>query len=690
MTTEREKTDRICINTIRMLAVDAVEKARSGHPGLPLGSAPMAYVLWTKHLKHNPANPRWADRDRFILSGGHGSMLLYALLHLTGYDLTLDDLKSFRQWGSRTPGHPESHVTPGVEVATGPLGQGISNAVGMALAEAHLAARYNRPDCPVVDHRTYVLASDGDFMEGVASEACSLAGHLGLGGLIVLYDDNGISLAGSTSLSFTEDREKRFAAYGWHVQSIQDGNDLGAIDRALEKAREEAARPSILFVRTVIGFGAPHKQGRFEAHGSPLGPEEAAKTKEDLGWPAEPAFLIPDDALPIFRAALEKGRESETRWNALLDRYARLYPELAGEFLRRMAGELPRDWDRAMPVFPADPKGLATRKASETVMQVLASQVPELVGGSADLNPSTFTWLKGCGDFQPPGMSRADVQGLVGGEWGYRGRNLHFGVREHAMGAVANGMAAHEGIIPYTATFLVFSDYMRPPIRLAALTGSHVIFIFSHDSVALGEDGPTHQPVEHLLSLRAIPDLTVLRPADANETAAAWRLALSRREPVVLVTTRQDVPVLDAGRFPIAEGVPKGAYVLLEAESGRPDIILLATGSEVHLALGARAALLERGIQARVVSMPSWELFEEQPEAYRREVLPPECRRRLAIEAGRSIGWRRWVGDGGDVLGLDRFGASAPGSVLMEKFGFTVENVVARALALLSSPGDGA
>ncbi len=686
MTNLNDPIHQLCVNTIRTLSLDAIEKAKSGHPGLPLGAAPMAYVLWTRHLKHNPANPRWIDRDRFVLSGGHGSMLLYALLHLTGYDLSLEEIRSFRQWGSRTAGHPESHLTPGVEVTTGPLGQGIGNAVGMAIAEAHLSARYNRPGHTIVDHNTYVIASDGDLMEGVAAEACSLAGHLRLGKLIVLFDDNRISLAGSTALTFTEDTGLRLEACGWHVQKVADGNDLAAIDEALRIAREETMRPSIIFVRTVIGFGSPHKQGTFEAHGAPLGSEEALQTKKNLGWPLEPLFHIPDDALEVFRTAIRKGKAREKEWAERVARYVEDYPALAVEFKRRLTGENPPGWDASLPSFPADPKGTATRKASEEIMQVLAGAVPGLMGGSADLNPSTFTWLKGMGDFQAPGTSSGEVQGAVGGGWDYSGRNIHFGVREHAMGAIAVGMAAHGGFIPYTATFLIFSDYMRPPIRLAALSGHHVIFLFTHDSIGVGEDGPTHQPIEQIMSLRCVPRLTVIRPADANETAAAWRLAVEMKRPVALILTRQNVPTLDPRSFPIASGVPRGAYVM-KSGGEKPDILLIATGSEVHLALGASETLAMKGINARVVSMPSWELFSEQPPSYRDEVLPPSVRVRLAIEAGVTLGWWRWIGDEGDVIGIDRFGASAPGKVVMEKYGFSVDHVVSRALALLSRSG---
>jgi len=674
------QTDTLCINTIRMLAVDAIEKAKSGHPGLPLGAAPMAYVLWTRHLRFNPANPRWPNRDRFVLSGGHGSMLLYALLHLTGYELSLAEIKKFRQWDSLTPGHPE-HGHDGVEVTTGPLGQGISNAVGLAIGEAHMAARFNREGFPLVDHYTYVLASDGDLMEGVANEACALAGHLGLGKLIVLHDDNRISLAGSTDLSFTENLAQHFGALGWHVQAVEDGNDLAAVDEAIEAAKKETGRPSLICVRTVIGYGSPHKQGSYEAHGAPLGPQEAEETRKNLGWPPEPAFHVPEEALKVFRWAQSRGKQLEGRWTNLLERYEKAFPELADEFKRRKADLLPQGWDRGLAAYPAG-KSVATRKASEEILQVLGKNIPELMGGTADLNNSVFAWLKGMGDFQKPGEKPAGVQGAVGGEWGYGGRNIHFGVREHAMGAIANGLAAYGGILPFTGTFFVFSDYMRPPIRLAALSHLKVLFIFSHDSIGVGEDGPTHQPVEQLMALRAVPNLTVLRPADANETLAAWKVALERRNPTVFVFSRQNLPVLDASKYPVAEGVGRGAYVLADGGDS-PDIVLIATGSEVALALRAAEELAVQKVRARVVSMPSWELFGEQGQGYRDAVLPPAVKKRLAIEAGATLGWWKWVGDGGDVIGIDRFGASAPGDVLMEKFGFTVENVVARALKLL-------
>jgi transketolase len=675
--------DQLSINTIRFLSVDAVQKANSGHPGLPMGAAPMAYLLWTRFLKHDPAEPKWPDRDRFVLSGGHGSMLLYSLLHLTGYDLTLDDIKSFRQWGSRTPGHPESDITPGVEATTGPLGQGISNAVGMAIAEAHLAARFNRPGHEIVDHHTYVLASDGDVMEGVASEACSLAGHLRLGKLIVLYDDNRISLAGSTSVSFSEDVAARFRAYGWHVDRVDDGNDLDRIERALDGARLETARPSLIAVRTVIGYGAPHKAGTFEAHGSPLGPDEVKAAKQNLGWPTEPEFRIPEQALANFRRALDSGKKTRQRWLERVQGYAREFPDLAAELQRRWTAKLPEGWDAQLPKFDADEKGLATRKASEAVMQSLAKSLPELMGGSADLDPSTFTWLKGEGDFESPAIPSENAQGRVGGPWGYEGRNIHFGVREHGMGAAVNGMALHGGLIPYGSTFLIFSDYMRPAIRLSALSRLRSIWVYTHDSIGLGEDGPTHQAVEHYLALRSIPDLLFIRPADANETVWAWRVAIeTHHQPTVLALTRQNVPTFDRSLFASAEGLRRGAYVM-NPKVTEPDIVLMASGSEVQHIVGAERALTAKGVNARLVSMPCWELFAAAPREYRDTVLPPRVTRRLSIEAGVTLGWQKWVGDHGRSIGIDRFGASAPGARLMKEFGFTTENVVARALEML-------
>ncbi len=682
--TDQTTLDERCINTIRFLAVDAIQKANSGHPGMPMGAAAMAYVLWQQYLKHNPANPHWVDRDRFILSGGHGSMLLYALLHLTGYDVSLSELQSFRQWGSKTAGHPESHLTPGVEVITGPLGQGLSNAVGMALAEAHLAARYNRPDHTIVDHCTYVIASDGDLMEGVASEACSLAGHLGLGKLIVLFDDNRISLAGSTALTFTEDVGKRFEAYGWHVQHVADGNDLTAIDAALHAATDETSCPSLISVRTIIGYGAPHKQGTFQTHGSPLGPEEVRAAKENLGWPLEPAFFIPDDVSAHFRRALSAGEAKEADWEATFSRYAELYSDEAGEFIRRMSGELHPGWDAALPTFQLDPKSIATRKASESVMQALATGVPELMGGSADLNPSTFSWLKGFGDFQIPQTAPEGVQGAVGGEWGYGGRNVHFGVREHAMGAITAGMALHGGFIPYTATFLIFSDYMRPPMRLAALAKTRVVYIFTHDSIGLGEDGPTHQPIEQLMNLRAVPNLTVIRPADAAETVEAWRTALLKIDgPTALVFSRQGLPVLDRTECTPAETLQRGGYILWESVNSAPEVILIGTGSETHIALEAGKQLAAEGVGVRVVALPCWDLFDSQPAKYRETVLPSDVTVRVAVEAGIKLGWEHYVGLEGAVVGMEGFGASAPAQVLYEKFGITVEGVIKTTKRLL-------
>jgi transketolase len=673
-----------CINTIRFLAADAVEKAKSGHPGMPMGAAAMAHTLWVNHLKHNPANPQWVDRDRFVLSAGHASMLLYVLLHLTGYDLTLEDLRAFRQWKSRTPGHPEYRCAPGVEVTTGPLGQGLSNAVGMAIAEAHLAARFNRPDCKLIDHFTYVMASDGDLMEGVTAEACSLAGHLGLGKLIVLYDDNRVSLAGSTSLSFTEDVGKRFEAYGWQVLRVTEGNQPAAIDAALQQARAETSKPSIVFVQTILGFGAPHKQGTADAHGSPLGGEELNEAKRNLGWPVEPTFFVPEEVAEFYRQAAGRGKSGEEQWNQNFDHYSRQYPEPAAEFNRIMAGQLPENWEAALPLYGEDAADVATRKAGETVMQAIAPEIPELIGGSADLNPSTFTWLKGLGDFQPPAMSPEGVQGRVGGLWGYEGRNIHYGVREHAMGAIAVGMALHGGAIPYTATFLTFADYMRPPMRLSALMGLRVIYVFTHDSIGLGEDGPTHQTIEHVMNLRAVPNLTVIRPADAGETVEAWREALrNAKGPTALIFSRQNLPVLDRKALAPAAGLQKGGYILWESGEATPDVILIGTGSEVSLVLEAGRRLAADGVAVRVVSLPSWELFDSQPAVYREAVLPSSVRARVAVEAGIKLGWERYVGLDGLVIGMDSFGASAPAKVLFEKFGITVDSVTKAAKAIL-------
>lgn len=680
--------DQQSINTIRFLAVDAVQKANSGHPGLPMGAAPMAYVLWTRFLRHNPANAHWSNRDRFVLSAGHGSMLLYSLLHLTGYDLPLEQIKEFRQWGSHCPGHPERGLTPGVETTTGPLGQGFANGVGLAIAEHYLAAHYNRPGHPIIDHYTYALASDGDLMEGVASEAASLAGHLRLGKLICLYDDNQITLSASTHITFTENRAMRFEAYGWHTQTVENGNDLEAIDRALRAAQAEKERPSLILVRTHIGYGSPNKQDTFEAHGSPLGDKEVKLTKQALGWPLDPPFYIPDQALAHFRLALEAGKKAEAEWDVRFSDYANAFPDFAKEFQRAMAGGLPEGWDADIPVFPADPKGMATRVASGRVLRAIGPKLPSLIGGSADLDPSTHTALTGMGDFENPREESGNLQGSTGGGWTYAGRNLHFGVREHAMGSITNGLAVHGGLIPFTATFLIFSDYMRPPIRLAALMEQGVIFIFTHDSIALGEDGSTHQPIEQLASLRAIPRLLVIRPCDANETAVAWRVAIQTRDrPVVLILTRQDVPTLDRTHFAAPEGLRRGAYVLTDAPNGKPDILLIATGSEVSLIVAACQKLTEHDIHVRIVSMPSWELFEAQSQEYRDLVLPPSVHARLAVEAGVTQGWRKYVGSEGDVIGVDCFGASAPGEVMLREYGFTVDNVYERAMKLLDRKG---
>ncbi|MGO4503811.1 transketolase [Dyella sp. 2YAF14] len=672
------------INTLRFLSVDMVQKANSGHPGLPLDAAPMAYVLWTRWLRHNPANPEWFDRDRFVLSAGHGSALLYSLLYATGYDVSLDDIKQFRQWHSKTPGHPERGDTPGVETTTGPLGQGLANAVGMAMAEAQMAARYNRPQHAVIDHHTYAIVSDGDLMEGVASEAASLAGHLRLGKLICLYDQNAMTLSAATDMTFTEDVRQRFDAYGWHTIAVTDGNDLVAIDAALETARAKATRPTLILVRTSLGYGSP-KQDTFEAHGSPLGAESVRRTKENLGWPLEPDFYVPEDALAHFRKALPRGAELETAWDDRIQAYAKAFPDLHDEVQRSLRGELADGWDADIPVFPADAKGMATRDASSKVMNAFAAKVPAFTGGSADLNPSTKTAMKGLGDFNPPASKGGDLQGSDVSGWSFQGRNLHFGVREHAMGAIVNGLAAHGGTIPFGATFLIFSDYMRPPMRLAALMKLHVIHVFTHDSIALGEDGPTHQPVEQLAALRAIPNLTLIRPGDANETAVAWRVALQTKgRPVLLVLTRQNVPTLDRERMASADGLRRGAYVLFDTPGKKPELILIASGSEVGLIVEAAQRLEEEGVAVRCVSMPSWELFEALPQAERDEVLPPSVTARLAVELGISQGWERYVGSRGDMMGIETFGASAPAEVLLKEYGFTVDAVCQRAKALLA------
>ncbi|MBN1857606.1 transketolase [Candidatus Bipolaricaulota bacterium] len=679
------QVDHSCVHALRFLSCDAIEQARSGHPGLPLGAAPMAYVLWTRHLRHHPAAPDWADRDRFVLSAGHGSALLYSLLVLSGYGLTLDELRAFRQWGSRAAGHPESPLCPGVEVTTGPLGQGLANAVGMAIAERHLAARYNTGSHTVVDHYTYALVGDGCLMEGVSYEAAALAGHLGLGKLIVLFDSNRISLAGSTSLTTSEDTGARFAAAGWQVLKVDDGEELQAIDDAITVAKQQTDKPTLIEVSTVIGHGAPTKQGSFKAHGSPLGAEELDAAKKAAGWPVEPRFFVPDDVRQLFASVGEKGKKLHEEWLERFSLYEAELPALAGDFRRRMQGKLPQGWDKALPKFEPDAKGLATRKASETIMQAAGAVLPELFGGSADLDPSTFTWLKEKGDFQRPGAVPGDLQGAVGGPWGYEGRNLHYGVREHAMGSIANGLAAHGGLIPYTATFLVFSDYMRPAIRLAALSRYPVVFIFTHDSVGVGEDGPTHQPIEQIATLRAIPNLTVIRPADANEVAVSWQIAIEQRNaPTVLVFSRQALPTIDRTQCGAANGTRRGAYVLWDSAPA-PEILLMASGSEVAVILDAAQTLANEGHRVRVVSMPSWELFEHQPESYRREVLPERIGLRIAVEAGIRMGWERYTGVGPKqrMLSIDRFGASAPGPEVMKQLGISPEAVVTAAHSLL-------
>ena len=649
------------INTIRFLAADGVQKANSGHPGLPMGDAAIAYTLWTGFLKHNPANPSWPDRDRFVLSGGHGSMLLYSLLHLTGYDLSLDELEHFRQWGSKTPGHPEYGLTPGVETTTGPLGQGFGNGIGMAIAEAHLAAEFNRPGFEIVNHFTYGIVTDGDLMEGVSSEAASLAGHLRLGKVIYFYDDNHISIDGSTELAFTEDRAMRFDAYGWHVIRGVQGNDVEGIAAAIRAAQSDP-RPSLIVCETHIGYGLPTRQDTPKAHGEAPGEAELAGAKKNLGWPAEPAFYIPEDVLSFYRQAVDRGSESETAWKEKFAGYKAVFPEMAAEFERRMEQKLPQGWDKDLPQFSADTKGMATRSASGKVLNALAQKMPELMGGSADLTPSNNTKLEGAVDFQPetPG-----------------GRYLHFGVREHAMGTIVNGMLLHRGIRPFGATFLVFSDYMRPAIRLSALSRIPSIWIYTHDSIGLGEDGPTHQPVEHLAALRAIPNLDVIRPMDANETREAWKMAIeSQKTPTALIFTRQNVPVQDRSILASAAGLRKGAYVLADLGGGKPQIILMASGSEVSLVVEAAFSLVAMGINVRIVSFPSWFLFEQQDPAYKEEVLPASIRLRLAVEAGVSQGWYKYVGDHGRVIGVDHFGASAPYQKIFEEYHLTSKDVI--------------
>ena len=660
--------DDLCINALRFLSVDAVEKAKSGHPGAPMGAAPMAYVLWDRFLKHNPKNPSWPDRDRFILSAGHASALLYSLLYLAGYDLSLEEVMSFRQWGSKTPGHPEHGLTPGVEATTGPLGQGFANGVGMAIAERWLAGTFNRPDHTIIDHHTYAIVSDGDLMEGISAEAASLAGHLGLGKLVYMYDDNHVSIEGHTDLSFTEDVGQRFRAYGWHVVGPLDGMDLAAVESAIGEAREETGRPSLVICRTTIGHGSPNKAGTAAVHGEPLGAEEAQLAKEALGWASSQPFEVPPEALAQFRQALEWGSSREGQWNDSLDAYRRAHPELASRLDDALQGRLPEGWDSGLKdVFDSQEKPIASREASGRVMNALAERVGNLIGGSADLAPSTKTILNDRGHFSAT----------------EQGNNLHFGVREHAMGAVSNGIALHGGLIPYTATFLIFSDYMRPPIRLAALMSQQVVFVFTHDSVGLGEDGPTHQPIEQLLGLRGVPNLVVIRPADALETAEAWRSAILRRDgPTAIILSRQNLPMLDRSRKGDGD-VPQGGYVAWEAASD-PQAVLISTGSEVDIAMQAGKLLEDKGTPVRVVSLPSWELFDTQPASYRDAVLPPNITARVSIEASSPLGWERYVGPSGTIIGIPHFGASAPGGVIYEKLGLTSERVVREVEKLLA------
>ena len=673
--------EELCINTIRILSADAVQNANSGHPGMPMGFAAAAFTLWDKFLKHNPKDPSWFNRDRFILSAGHGSMLLYSLLHLTGYDLPLDELKRFRRLESKTPGHPERGSTPGVEVSTGPLGQGFSNGVGMAIAEAWLSARFNRPGHNIVDHYTYVVCGDGDLMEGITQEAASFAGHLKLGKMVYLYDQNGITLAGASGLTFTEDVRQRFDAYGWHTVQVTDGNNTDQVAAAIREARAETSAPSLILVRTHIGFGSPNKHDNFSSHGAALGEEELAATKKALGWPTTEKFYLPEDAVAYFRKAIDRGAAAEADWKKSFAAYQSAFPAEAAEFERMVAGRLPADWAADLPKWQPTDKAIATRVAGGMAINALAKRIPELMGGSADLNPSTETALKGQGDFQPP-SDPPIAMGAVGGGWGYTGRNVAFGVREHAMGAAVNGMAAHGGVLPFSATFMVFSDYMKPAIRLGALSRLRAIYVFTHDSIGVGEDGPTHEPIEQLAGLRAIPDLVVIRPADPTETAEAWAVAAQRSGPTVLAMTRQNVPHLDRSRA-ITPDVAKGGYILSEPE-GAPDVILIGTGSEVSLCVKAQATLATEGIKARVVSLPSWELFAQQDAPYQDSVLPKAITARVTVEAGATLGWHKWAGSHGEVIGLDRYGASAPGSEVMAHLGFVLETVVAAARRVVS------
>jgi transketolase len=672
-----DNIDQLSINTIRFLSVDGVQKANSGHPGMPMGCAPIAYILFTKFMKHNPANPKWLNRDRFVLSAGHGSMLLYSTLHLCGYNIPMEQLKLFRQWGSITPGHPEFGLTPGVETTTGPLGQGFANAVGMAIAQEYLAAKFNKDDIKLLDHYIYGICSDGDLMEGISHEAASLAGHLKLGKIIFFYDNNGITIDGSTSLAFSEDVGKRFEAYGWHVQHVEDVNDLNAIETAVKNAQAANDKPSIIVTKTHIGFGSPHKQDTSGAHGSPLGEEEVKLTKKNLGWPEEPAFFVPDEVHKHFKTIVINGKEEENKWNLLFIKYREKYPEESKLFIDMMNGDLGDEWKSKLPVFKDDGKKLATRAASGKVLNSIAASLPALIGGSADLEPSNNTYLKEYKNFSAENRS---------------GRNFHFGIREHGMAGILNGMAAYGGIIPYGGTFLIFSDYLRPAIRLGSLSKIRPIYVFTHDSIGLGEDGPTHQPIEQIASLRAIPGVVIIRPADANETSYAWQAAIEHKgSPVALILTRQGLPVLDQGKYPSAKNLLKGAYTLWEStpsgkdSKGTPELILLASGSEVSITLKAAGILESEGIKVRVISFPSWELFERQSKEYKDSVLPPSVKARVSIELGIKQGWEKYTGDSGESISIEKFGASAPIEILMEKYGFTTENIVETAKKALKN-----
>jgi len=666
---EKEKLDLLSINTIRFLAIDAVEKAKSGHAGTPMGAAPVIYTLWNRFLKHSPSNPDWVDRDRFVLSSGHASMMLYAILYLSGYNISLDDLKNFRQLNSLAPGHPEFRHTPGVETTTGPLGQGFANAVGMAMAEAHLASRFNRPDAKIVDHYTYVLVSDGDLMEGVASEAASLAGHLRLGKLICFYDDNRVTIEGSTDLAFTEDRVARFRSYGWHVQQLNDGNDLNNVSEAIKNAQETPDKPSLIAIHSLIGFGSPNKQGKSVAHSGALGADELRLTKKNLNWPYEESFFVPPEVRRHLGKAVDKGNTLVSDWTHQFEKYKAKYPDEANEFSRIMSRELPTNWEDHLPIFEPESGKMSTRKANTPIINKLSQVIPEFMGGSADLAPSNVTKIENSENFAPES---------------YHGRVLHFGVREHAMGSILNGMTAHGGVRPYGATYLTFYDYMRPAVRLSAMMKLPVIYIFTHDSIAVGEDGPTHQPIEQLIGLRSVPNITVIRPCDANEACEAWRVAISNTKgPTCLILSRQDLPILDRQKYALAKNLERGAYIISDPQRRNPELLLVGTGAEVHLALEAQLKLADLDIHARVVSMPSWELFNAQSASYKQSIFPDTIKARIAIEAGSAIGWERWVGDQGEIIGIDHFGISAPANELFKLFGFTVDNVVNTALKLL-------